>query len=790
MDNKASAARFLLGGIGTGTISLDQNARLCDYEIWNLPNKGFRLPYNFFAVRAESPDGQVNVKALESQLAPPFNKSHGYHAWQIGGLPRFRHSEMTGDYPFVRFTLTDESMPVKAKLEAFTPFIPLATDDSSLPAAVLRYTICNTGEEDLMVSVAGSMPNMSTFKGSDIWTKPLFEGRQTTEYIDQGNSRGLHFYPAEKTEADPDYFESALMTTETDEVTYLDKWNEGAWWDGIQDFWNDFTEDGSLTPGRMLHGKGNSVHKSNIPMASLCIKKNIPAGESADFPFILAWYRPNRVRSWDQMKLPSVQHPIIRNYYAKFGPPLQVVKGFVNRLPELEEKSRTFTRALRASTVPEYVIDAVSAALTVIRSNTCWRVEDGTFFAWEGNFDHQGCCEGNCTHVWGYTQTLAFLFPDLERSMRRTEFLTETNDDGRMCFRALRYLHDGSFDMPPAADGQLDAITRLYRDWKLCGDDTFLKEVWPKAKSALDYACTQWDNDGDGVMNGQQHNTYDIEFYGVSSMINSIFYAALRCGEEICHYLGDDENADRYAGLYKTGAEKLDALTFNGEYYQQVIDNVNEQKYQYGKGCLSDQLLGQQLAHVNKLGYLLPEDHVKSAVQSIYKYNFREDFGGLVKLQRTYALNDDQGLLLCSWPHGGRPEIPFVYCDEVWTGVEYQVASHLIYEGFVDEGLRIVKACRDRHDGVERSPWDEVECGHHYARSLASYGVLLAFSGFFCDAVNKTLTFKPAVGEENFKCFFCCADGWGIYHQAKNAAGGLQKKIETLYGDLSAYTLA
>jgi len=349
-----------------------------------------------------------------------------------------------------------------------------------------------------------------------------------------------------------------------------------------------------------------------------------------------------------------------------------------------------------------------------------------------------------------------------------------------MNFRARNYFKDEAHDMKAATDGQLGAVVRLYRDWLLCGDDKFLKELWPGAKKALEYAFTNWDTDGDGLMDGEQHNTYDIEFYGVSSMLNSIFFAALKAGEAICRYLGDSKSADRYVELFQKGSSKLDELTFNGEYYEQKIDDVNEYKYQYGKGCLADQLLGQQQAHVCKLGHLMNPKHVKSAVLSIFKYNFLEDFSDFNNVQRMYALNDNSGLLLCSWPNGGRPEIPFVYSDEVWTGIEYQVASHLIYEGCVDEGLKIVEAVRARHDGVERSPWNEVECGHHYARSLASYGVLLALTGFHCDAINKVLTFKPAVDTPDFKAFFCCADGWGIYHNGQ---------IETLYGNLDQYKI-
>jgi len=793
-NQNASAARFLLGGIGTGNISLDQNARLCDFELWNLPNKGFRSPYTFFAVRTATACGDVRVKALESQLAPPYTNSHGANAWDIGGLPRFRNSQMQGNYPFVNFTLTDSYMPIEAKLEAFTPLIPLETDDSSLPVASLKYTIKNISDKPLTVSVAGSMSNLCDLKGHDIWTNPFYEHASVNKYVEEGNLRGIHFLTGGNTEKDLDYFEMAMLTPETQNVTHIDLWSTAAWWDGHQDFWNDFMEDGELTPGRNVDGRGNTMHTTKIPVASVCVKKEIAPGQEAEFEFILSWYRPNRAFTWhqhlpvdcssDECCCKPARSATIRNYYAKFGPPLKTAKYFLDNKPRLEADSRLFANALMTGTLPHYALEAVSANITVIRSTTCFRVEDGTFFGFEGCFNTQGCCDGNCSHVWNYTQTMAYLFPDLERSMRETEFLTETEDDGKMHFRAMQYLNDRKHGYSAATDGQLGTIIRLYRDWKLCGDDAFIKKLWPQAKLALEYAFTHWDMDGDGVMEGEQHNTYDIEFYGASSMLNSIYYAALRAGEEIANYLNDTASAQKYSEIWQKGAKKLDELTFNGEFYVQNIEDVNEYKYQYGKGCLADQLFGQQLAHACGLGYVLNEKNVKSAVHSIFRHNFREGFHDFANVQRTYALGDESGLLLCSWPNGGRPQIPFVYSDEVWTGIEYQVASHLIYEGFVAEGLKIVEACRNRHDGVRRSPWNEVECGNHYARSLASYGVLLALTGFNCDAVGKKLTFSPANKTGDFSAFFCCPAGWGIFHRENGVC-----RIETLYGDLSEYEI-
>jgi uncharacterized protein (DUF608 family) len=229
----------------------------------------------------------------------------------------------------------------------------------------------------------------------------------------------------------------------------------------------------------------------------------------------------------------------------------------------------------------------------------------------------------------------------------------------------------------------------------------------------------------------------------------------------------------------------MDSLLWNGEYYVQRLEDVNAYKYQYGTGCLSDQLFGQLLAHVAGLGHVLPQEHVRIAIKSVYEYNFMPNLHESQNIGRSYALDGEAGLLLCTWPHGGRPRFPFGYADEVWTGVEYQVAAHLIYEGYVEQGLALVKAVRDRYDGFKRNPWNEVECGHHYVRSLASWALLLAISGYRFDLGKKTISFTPALPGTNFSCFFSTGSAWGVYQERVDENTGERGwKVEVLYGSL------
>ena len=319
-------------------------------------------------------------------------------------------------------------------------------------------------------------------------------------------------------------------------------------------------------------------------------------------------------------------------------------------------------------------------------------IEDGAFLAWEGCNNLRGSCLGTCTHVWNYAQTAAFLFPDLEVSARYNEFELETEADGKMNFRATKALNQPSCNLPAASDGQCGTIVRLLREWRMTGDNHIIDDLGAKALDALEYCIRTWDPDRDGVAEGEQHNTYDIEFYGVNPLGGSMYLAALHAGAQIAEYLKLDEKAAEYEAMYTEGSCKLDKLLWNGEYYIQKIsaEEMLHNKYQYGDGCLSDQLMGQYMAFLTGMGYIMPEENVKKAYESILRYNYRDGLEDFANPFRVYALNDEAGLLLCTWPHGGRPNFPFYFCDEIWTGIEYQIAACLIWSGKTEEGLKNV----------------------------------------------------------------------------------------------------
>jgi hypothetical protein len=392
--------------------------------------------------------------------------------------------------------------------------------------------------------------------------------------------------------------------------------------------------------------------------------------------------------------------------------------------------------------------------------------------------------------VWNYAQAVPHLFPGLERSLRQTEFDENQDERGHQTYRANLPIRPTAHDFHAAADGQLGGILKVYREWRISGDTAWLRDLWPKVRQSLAYCIETWDPDHRGVLTEPHHNTYDIEFWGPDGMCTSFYLGALRAAIAMADAVGDGALRQRalYAELLEKGRTAMETELWNGEYFIQRVQwqdlhagdptqalamhtdyspearallRKEGPKYQYGGGCLSDGVVGAWLAACCGLDELLDREKVESHLLAVHRYNHREDLSDHANPQRpTFALGNEGGLLLCTWPRGGDLSLPFVYSNEVWTGIEYQVASHLMMVGRVEEGLEIVRTARDRYDGRVRNPFNEYECGHWYARAMASYALLQGLSGVRYDAVKRTLTIKPNIPGD-FRSVLCTATGYG-----------------------------
>ncbi len=810
--DEAHLARLAMpiGGIGTGTISIGGRGNLRDWELVNKPAKGYAPPNTFFALYAKPRDGESICRAIEGPMDfAEFEGSDGSHA-RNHGLPRFRQCNFAAAYPLGQVLLADPDVPLQVRIEAFNPMIPGDTDISGIPLMALRFVLINPTSTDIDASVCGTLENFIGWDGDSgpvkknvneyrgtgappVQNKNDQHGRgaRATSETFSAELNGLFMHSTGLDPKNPAWGTLALATTSKD-VTYRTAWSDIAWGDTLLDFWDDFSTDGKLE---------NRDGKREAPFGSLAASTTIPANGSSAITFLIAWHFPNRL-GW------TAPPERIGNFYTtQYADAWDVLTKTAPKLVDLEAKTVQFVKTFVDSDIPAVIKEAALYNASTVRTQTCFRDQTGRFFGWEGCNDHAGWCEGNCMHVWNYEHATAFLYGPLARSMRDTDFAYATTDAGAMCFRCQLPLDRAQQWGKAAADGQMGTIMRLYRDWRMSGDDAMLQKLWPHAKKAMEFAWIPngWDADKDGVMEGCQHNTMDVEYYGPNPEMGTYYLGALRASEEMAKHAGDTDFASTCRKLFDSGSQWLDANLFNGEYYiHQIIPPKDPQAipkeirlgglpgpdgpaWQLGAACLCDQMVGQNIAHLCGLGYLLKKENVSTALASVMKYNWCDNFFGHFNHLRSYALGDDQGLLVATWPKGNRPTHPFPYCNEVWTGLEYTAASGMLYEGQTDNAIKVISAVRARHDGLRRSPFNEPECGHHYARAMASWSTLVAYTGFQHDGVEQRMTFRAT--DKPATWFWSNGDAWGTMQQTP-AADGADVVIRTLGGTVKLASVA
>jgi non-lysosomal glucosylceramidase len=575
---QAGEVAFPLGGIGTGTVSLGGRGNLRDWEIFNRPAKRRFLPFSFVTLWARSEGGHGTLRVLEGPLQPPFTGWNGYDRESGQGLPHFQKASFTGTYPIAKVDFEDNALPVQVSLEAFNPFIPLNVDDSSLPVAVLKYRVTNRSSKPADIAIAFSMLNPVGYDGKAFLEgvgHPGFGKNVATlrqEQAGETKVAGLALSSEKYSAGDPHCGSMAVLTT-SPSFSARTSWEGGEWWDSYQKWIDEFAADGKMhnsQPSKPT-ADGKSDYSTLAPNARLA------PGESTTITFVLAWHFPVRENYWhdddEQMKGKK-----LTNYYGtRFKSAWEVASHTAGRLPELEGKTRSFADTFFSSSLPPYVLEAVSSQASIMRTNTCMLLEGKQFFGFEGCGDDQHNGWMTCTHVWNYEQAVAFLFPELERSMRDTEFLHEMRSDDSMAFRSMVPLDIKQWDFRPAADGQMGCIMKLYREWQISGDDAFLKKMWPNAKRALEFAWKFWDADKDGVMEGEQHNTYDIEFFGPNTMMTTLYLGALKAGELMATAVGDMSAAANYREIRGKGAKNIEDL-WNGDFYIQKVTPTDEIK--------------------------------------------------------------------------------------------------------------------------------------------------------------------------------------------------------------------
>ena len=785
-----------MGGIGAGSVCLSGNGSLVDWSISNHANTtaladGHEIRESAFAllrIGGENSvtrlvEGPLSVEKIYDQGL----QSEGYRHGAFEGLPRFESAEFTASYPIGVVKLTDPNLPIEAMITGFSPFIPLDDRNSGIPCAILEYQFTNRSNKPVDIEFSYHLKHPARGRSGD-------KGSRNT--VMPGFGVYLHNEDLPNTET----FGSAAIGVIGHQPKIKGMWFRGGWFDFSAALWREVS-----TGTFKENNPGPDAAYNGVNGASILLPATLAPGQSVTFPIVLAWYFPNvhfRIGGVGD-PAPGIagvlpppapyddRPPAWRPFYAGVWKDAQDVSQYVKKnYDSLRSRTVAFRDALHQSTLPAEVIDAIASNLAILKSPTVLRMENGQMWCWEGSFPTHGSCHGSCTHVWNYAQALPHLFPALERTLRKQELVDSMDERGHVNFRSALPTAPTPHEFHAAADGQLGGILKVFRDWQIAGDDAWLKKMYPLAKRSIDYCIEHWDPQHVGALIEPHHNTYDIEFWGADGMCTGIYVAALAAIAAMAKALKIDADADAYLKLAEVGATYLDEKLFNGEYFDQKVEyratrdqsflrllenpdadsnpemiellRAEGPKYQYGSGCIADGVIGAWMAQSYGVESPQNRDHVRSMLAAIFKHNFKPDLSQHACPQRPgYAMGHEPGLLICSWPRGGKPTLPFVYSDEVWTGIEYQVAAHLAMNGMVDEALTIVKGVRSRYEGHVRNPFNEYECGSYYARALASYSLLQGFSGFRYSAVTKTLWFGPKVKATPFFSFFSTASGFG-----------------------------
>ena len=788
---------FPLGGIGTGSIGLGGDGRLIDWEIFNKPSKGSINGYTHFAIRAIQGD-KITAAVLNGDIQKEFigqYKKSNFTGYGFGpsnqkmcGFPHFKNVEFNGEFPLALLDFKDDKFPANVNMTAFNPFIPLDAKNSSIPAAFFEFEVENITSENVEYQIALSVAN--PYKDS-INKADINNGVKTLTLLNNGTGK--------------DELKHGDLTLATDcDTAYTQTyWYRGGWQDSIVSFWNEFSNEKHINE-RIYDDQGRYDTGTLIAEIKLCPK------EKKKVKFILSWNVPNNYNYWNECKNDDGTHKTWKNYYATvFENSVQTAVYSLENWDYLYNRTLNFKKALHETTMPKEVIDAASSNLSVLKSPTVLRLEDGSFYGWEGVHELEGSCEGTCQHVWNYAYALCFLFPELERSIRDMEFNFSTDENGRMGFRIMLPLGRKMTDFRACVDGQMGAVIKCYREWKISGDNKWLEANWENIKKVLEYAWSEnnedcWDLDKDGVLEGRQHHTLDMELFGPSSWLEGMYLAALKAAAEMADFLGDTQKAQEYREIFYKGYRWTKENLFNGKYFIQKVD-INDKritdkfdaspkywndetkqiKYQIHEGSSIDQMLAQWHADIIGLGEIFDKEQVFDALSEMMKNNYKPTMREFVNPWRIFSVNDEAGTVICDYPHGTeKPKIPIPYCEETMTGFEYSFAGLLCSRGKIDDGLKVVKAVRDRFDGEKRNPWNEFECGSNYARSMASYALIPILSGFEFDMPHHHIGFNPYKAND-FKCIWSLADAWGNFEVNNNTV-----KINVCEGEINLKSLS
>ncbi|MGS2722301.1 GH116 family glycosyl hydrolase [Porticoccus sp. GXU_MW_L64] len=786
-----------VSGICTGQVYLSGDGRLWHWDVF----KAYGGSGELIDPRGYHYANPVEVKSpLDQGFA--LRIQQGEHT-QVRRLDAsgFSDVEFEGRYPIGYVSYKDTGCPVAVELQAFSPFTPMDDDNSGLPATVMAYRLKNTSDKPVSVTLAGWLENKVCR-----YDEETASGVRHNTVADSGSAVRLSCYA--DSESDQDLSELDGFGNMTLSLLTRDYGHSGCahlrgdtGYDAIvETVFAELLPEVNQDESRQPFGTKT--------VGSIGCELTLQPGEEKEVCFAVAWYFPAYCGGYvfhsTLEDIPDIES--YRRYYStQFTSSEAVTEYVAENYTALAGNTRLWVSTWYDSTLPYWLLNRTFINTSTLATQTCHRFDNGRFYAWEG----VDCCPGTCQHVWHYAQAVARLFPQLERSVRKDiDYGIAFANDGSIGYRAEASDHSEGVNMKSennsdaffAADGQLGTIIRVYREHSISPDSEFLTSIWPKVKKSLEFMITL-DPTGQGLLNAPQFNTLDVTWHGKIPWISSLYLAALAAGKAMAGEMEDKDFAQTCDRLLQEGQKRIVDELFNGEYFIHQPNSEYPESMDLTEGCYIDQVFGQGYAIQLGLERVVPRDQAVSALKALWKYNYAPDVGPYrenfkeVEGGRWYAMPGEGGLLMCTWPREDCNRAEFEqtllgldvtsegYLNECMTGFEYQVASHMIAEGLIEEGLAITRTIHDRYHPSKRNPWNEVECSDHYSRAMASYGVFLNLCGFTYHGPKGQIGFNPRLTPENFRAPFTVSLGWGTFAQTI-VDGQHNASIRLSYGEL------
>ena len=765
-----------VGGICCGCVYVGGDGRLWLWDIFNQNPLGAvtrTLPIaleSFNLKEIDNVHGSLYLQPLngKSPLQQGFSLSIKRNGTTF--IKRLREDDwdeviFEATYPVATIRYISHHLPLEVSVKAFSPFIPGNADDSGLPATIQAVTLKNTGEEDVLIEVAGWLENKlllnSEKGGGDFLRVNGIAGANTFKGV------ALQCTTADEELRKAPDMGNMYFTCIQKDARYIEDVNTGA--------------DESAYKIRDL-----IEPTEKAPVAGVIISRHLEPGAAAELDFIISWHLP--AVSFDRSENPRTKKMTVQGadtrYYVNRFPDARFVAGYiVQHYQSLKGETLRWKQTWYDSTLPWWFMERTFMNISALATTTTHRFRSGRYYAWEG----VGCCHGSCTHVYQYAHAVSRIFPELERDTReRVDLGMAYNPEtGMIGFRGEK--------TGPSIDGQAGTVLRFYREHQMSPDYGFLRKNWSKIRKAVIFVMEQ-DKNGDGMEDTPMQNTLDARWHGEISWVVGLCIAGVKAGQAMAEEMNDTAFAELCRNYAEKGSRNMEAHLYNGEYFIHRPDPaVGKKEIGSFNTCHIDQVYGQSWAWQVNLGRILDKEKTMSALRALWKYNYMPDVGPYIKIHnggRFYAVAGEGGMVMNTNPsneenpYGNAKAWQVAYFSECMSGFEHAVASHMMAEGMTQEALVLTRSVHDRYHAYKRNPFNEIECSDHYGRAMASYGTFISACGFTYHGPKGHIGFAPALTPENFRAPFTTAEGWGTYSQQRNDHS-FSAQLKMAYGELT-----